>query len=221
MSLVTTLLLTTLAADGGAIVQSLDRAARNRALEVSASAAVGAPHPMNLSLDLTFGARLAVGFSWGMLDTKIHDVRLHTDNLEGRLRWFPLAGGFVSLGAAMGAHSVHAETEITVEIEDPVLGIPLGEETVTVTFDLRSLYAAPFIGFQWRLGPGLLLGADLGWLFPVSPRTRWDVDSDSGLVDLGIDLADDLGAFDGIDRMVDRVGRQSIPYVVLRVGWSP
>jgi hypothetical protein len=201
--------------DARLVAGGLAAAVHNRDIQLQLSFLGGLPHPINLGADLMFYRTLALGVAGGLFDASsqrvslvdLRDVHLGIRNVEGRVRWYPLWSWF-SLGISVGQEwlTINASKELT--------GI-----TATATIQMRRLYLAPNLGFDWNLGKNLTLAAQLGVELPYRPSWSMDVETSGPLSGLA-DLAIDLGALDGVRQTVATAARSPAPYFVLRLQWN-
>jgi len=202
-------------ADPRLVVGDLADALRRRDIQLHFSLLGGPPHPTNLGADLTFARKLALGVTGGFFGVTSEHVRLVARNLEARLRWYPL-WSWLSLGVVLGREWLTLDASEEVET-----GFWIFKSTTTVSAKvrMRRTYLAPNLGFDWSIGKGLTLAAQLGYELPFEPWWSVDVDG-SGLFGWVVDLADGLGLFKGFDKGVAVAARSAVPYVVLRIQWN-
>jgi hypothetical protein len=122
---------------------------------------LSAPRPLDAELFVKLGDVLAIGASYSDFPSAIANPLLSlagakTGSIDARLddfhafeadvRVMPWHGAFF-LGASLGRQSLSGAV------------FDSGQMT---TVDLTTFYATPRIGWLWTLGPGFLLGFDLG-----------------------------------------------------------
>ncbi|MBI4402790.1 MAG: hypothetical protein HY537_01435 [Deltaproteobacteria bacterium] len=182
---------------------------------------LGIPHPLNVALDAKIEQKFSVGLGGGLLSYAYkapdgYTINLGTYNYEMRVRFHPFSGAFF-LGAAIGKQrfSCNATQEITVE-----------QFTVPTTVDLAisALTITPHLGWFWIKKSGFTIGFELGWLFPISPKTEWDV-STTAEYNAILEQVEATEEYKRIERKLqdigNRIGSLSIPFVtLLRLGWT-
>ncbi len=182
--------------------------------------AVQFPHVYDLGFEArhrTTGFSMGLGFGYvpQLSFGGAYEIAVGVSHVEARARWHPFAGAFF-VGAALGSRVVSARGRATIDVNGT--NVP-----VRVDLELKSPYLNPHIGWMWVFDRGLTLGAELG-----SQR------GSSGAANLGLVIEDpsisksveEIQATAGYQALESRLesefaklGKVTLPYVALRVGW--
>jgi hypothetical protein len=181
-------------------------------IHVGATVGLSLPRPLDAQLYVRAFGFLFVGFSYSDFPSFVADPLLSAAGLkngqttvrldqfaawEADLRVFPFAGNFF-VGSGLGRQSFKASVT-----QSTTLGNYDGSVAVSTT------YATPRIGYQWTVGPGIVLGVDGGVQLKLSSDAQ---------VSLPPGSPADMQA--QADRVVDVFGNYPLPSVHFRLGWQ-
>ena len=138
-----------------------------RDVRVGLSAALTIPHMLNFAIESLIRDKASVSLNYGSVTRSLSNIDVSLKHYDIRLRWFPFATSFF-VGAALGQHQLIGELDRNIK-----------EVTTNQTVSARGKlfasanYVAPHVGWFKVWDSGILVGFDLGYLFPTGPKTKF------------------------------------------------
>ena len=181
-------------------------------VHVGVMAGLSAPRPIDGEIYVRAFGFFQAGFSYSDFPAFVADPLLSAAGLkngpttvrldefsawEADLRVFPFAGGFF-VGSSFGKQSFSSTVT-----QSTTLGNYRGSVSVSTTF------ATPRLGYQWTIGPGIVVGADAGVQLVLSSSSQKNLPS--GTPPEMQSRADDV---------ISVFGSYPLPSVHLRLGWQ-
>jgi hypothetical protein len=182
--------------------------------DCGASASVGLPNPINVSLDCKQGRRLGLSVGGGGFWLPVNEPQLQLEgsygsaNVEGRARWYPFNEDFF-IGGALGYQAIWVRGGMK---QLMIFGDTQAE------FSTYRAYATPHVGWSWILRDRLELGLELGWMIPIAPSTHISDDGPGTVVNLLMFRYLNLDMLAGDN--AQKLGDTGLPYVTVRIGWN-
>jgi hypothetical protein len=193
--------------------QAQESSASGLPVHFGATVGLSLPRPLDAQLYVRAFGFFSVGFSYSDFPSFVADPLLSAAGLkngqttvrldqfsawEADLRVFPFAGNFF-VGSGIGRQSFKSSVTQSTTLG----GSYDGSVAVSTT------YATPRVGYQWIVGPGVVLGVDAGVQLKLSSDAQ---------VTLPAGSPADMRA--QADRVVDVFGNYPLPSMHLRVGWQ-
>lgn len=134
---------------------------------IGPSAALSFPHIVNLGVESLIRRKYGVSINYGNVTRNINDVDIDMKHMDVRFRWFPMETAFFA-GLALGHHQMTGE--LNRDIKEPTSKTTVsshGKLTATAN------YVIPHIGWFSIWDSGFTMGFDFGYLFPLSPDSKF------------------------------------------------
>ena len=186
---------------------------------IGVTGALEFPHVINYALDSLMFQKYGLSINRGSLSRNVNGIEVSMVHTDVRFRYHPWGGSFFG-GIALGQHIITGEKsrDITTTYNGASKSV-----NATVKVTAKSNYVTPHIGWFTIWEPGFTMGLDLGWLFPVSPKTAID-DSYTGLPAGGEETFRATPEYaklkSDIDDTVQSYAKKSLPFVtMIRIGW--
>ena len=181
-------------------------------------AGVGAPSLIGFGITTKLTPYFGAGANLGLIPSVQIPVygqaTISYQEYDAYLRAYPFGGGFF-LGAGIGYENAHGTFSTTGTVP-AIQGIsPAQDVTVTSEANVRSLIFIPQIGYLHRYGSGILLGIDVGAQIPIDST---DVTLSTNLPP-GVPSEVAAPAIDEVRSSLQKIGKQVIPTLNLRVGY--
>lgn len=193
-------------------------------LGVSVSAEL--PHPLGVSLEARPIPEFSGSLSFGGLPTISVTPSGASGPVSGsilspnvHLRWHPFGGAFF-LGTAMGYQNISGSTTQDIAITSPITAnVP-----TTVELSLKNLFLTPHLGWLWGMNSsGMFGGLEFGVQRPFSPSSELSISvTDPTYAAYVSDIqatSQYQRAVSDVEGAIDRLGRISLPYFAMRIGW--
>jgi len=144
---------------------SLDMEPRN--FRVGATAALTLPHMLNFAVETLIRKDFSVSANYGNVSRSLSNVDVTLRHADIRLRWFPYETPFF-VGLALGQHQLTGELDRNVTE-------PTSKQTVGAHGKLvaSANYVAPHVGWFSVWDSGFIVGLDIGYLLPASPKSKF------------------------------------------------
>jgi hypothetical protein len=134
---------------------------------VGATFALTVPHLLNLGLESVLYHNFGISLNYGNITESIRNVDLNVKHADILFRWFPLKSSFFA-GIALGQHTVKGELSRVATLSSTKQLVPISGKIVA-----SANYIIPQIGWFAMWDGGFTLGADIGYLLPSTPTSKF------------------------------------------------
>lgn len=182
---------------------------------IGVTGALEFPHIVNFGLETLMYQKYGFSIDRGAVSRNINGIDVSIVHTDLRFRYHPWGGSFFG-GIALGQHTLTGEKSRDITYSGATV-------KTNVKITAKSNYVTPHIGWFTIWEPGFTMGLDLGWLFPVSPKTTVD-DTYSGLPagteETFRNTAEYTKLKSDVDDSVQAYSKKSLPFVtMIRMGW--
>ena len=134
---------------------------------VGASAALTLPHMLNFAVESLILKSFSVSLNYGNVTRSLNNIDIALRHQDLRFRWFPYQSSFF-LGLALGQHQLTGELDRNVKETTTSQAISAHGKMVAT-----ANYVAPHVGWFSVWDSGFIVGFDLGYLIPASPKSTF------------------------------------------------
>lgn len=191
--------------------------AGSRGKRLAVTGLLGLPHPVNIGLDYRLGDKLSLGVTAGIFAFNYNfgsdRYKIATQNVEGRIRFFPLGGAFF-IGCAAGTQNVTGDTARVITSS----GISVD---VSAKGEISNMYIIPHIGWFRTAANGFTIGFEAGVYMPMGANSNISLTSTNPLIALVQSTAEYQSLQADATKFGNDVGSMTLPFLtILRIGWA-